>query len=430
MLSGVSRLSRVALVSGVVLTASLLIGASAPIEPAPSPSTDEQIETLAELVEVEPSSELDGPVLTAGEVEGAGAGVPVIATAWPDQGTLDQQQPGDSVELVTIAATLTDSDGGFELVADPAAVAVLTGGGERVVNFDVTAANAGDEVALVATSATLSPEIAADETLEDALTDAVAIEADEPLTVDEVAGSSEVGEATTARGQASFATVALASADEYEPTDSADATLDYYKCGTTLIERLDKRPTIIGSTYSTSTAVRSQFILTRGGASSFGVGTSKSGAFGSWSANGTSTITSEDTDEFPVKVGKHGKIYKKYQNYGKYRNVLCDGDIGQLVTYSVRPIGNPYGSYEAASPVPSATRCVGYASKHTFSKGKAQYWSTGVTLEALIGFNASAQSGYSSQVRTVTYHSSGGTYTVCGTGNVPEQSNTGRLVAK
>lgn len=76
MLSGVSRLSRVALVSGVVLTASLLIGASAPIEPAPSPSTDEQIETLAELVEIEPSSELDGPVLTAGEVGGLGPGFP------------------------------------------------------------------------------------------------------------------------------------------------------------------------------------------------------------------------------------------------------------------------------------------------------------------------------------------------------------------
>ncbi|WP_029288386.1 hypothetical protein [Cellulomonas sp. HZM] len=415
------------------MAASMLIGAAMPVAPDPRPPAADQVEALAKLVDVEPSSDLDGPVLAAGEVDGADAGVPVIATAWPDQKTLDSQRPGDEVELVTIAATLTDSDGSFKLVADPGAVAELTGGNERTVNFDVTAANAGDDVAVVSTSAVLSPEIVADKSIDDALAGDVTIEADEPLTVDDVASARVRSGSATASGHVEFSTTDVKSTDGPAKVAMSAATVTAgYKCGTVLLERLDKRPTIIGSTYSTSSAVTSQFIYESGAESSFGVGASKSGAFGSWEASGTNKITNGDIDEFDQHKGQHGIIYKKFQNYGKYRNVLCDGDTGQFVSYSVRPIGSPYGSYEAGSPVPatSSKNCVQYKSKHTFSTGKAQNWTTGVTLEPLIGFNASAQSGYTTKAEIVMSRAAGTYFTVCGTGNVPQQSNSGRLVAK
>ncbi|MCR6646972.1 MAG: hypothetical protein NVV70_02070 [Cellulomonas sp.] len=187
MSSLVKRLSGATLVCGAVLTAAALIGPSAPADEGPRPPTAEQLETLAGWVDVTPSPELDGPVLTAGTVTGAGAGVPVMAMAWPDHEALGQQQVGDSVELVMIAATLTRSDGSFELVADPVAISALTGGGETTVDFDVQVFDTGAGVAQWSTSAVLSPEIAADDSLEHPLADDITIEADAPLTVDELA---------------------------------------------------------------------------------------------------------------------------------------------------------------------------------------------------------------------------------------------------
>ncbi|ASR55170.1 hypothetical protein CBP52_08865 [Cellulomonas sp. PSBB021] len=398
--------------SGVALTAILLIGASAPVEPDPRPTTEEQVDALAVLVSVEPSTELDGPVLVAGEVIGAHAGVPVIAKAWPDQETLDRHQPGDAVELVTIAAALTNTDGSFELVADPEAVAEATDGDERIVNFDVTAANAGAKVAMVSTSAVLSPEIAVDDSISGALTDELMIDADEPLTVDEISDTSEV--------------------DGIPPVAAEDSAPAGMECGTKLVQRLDRRPTIIGSTYSTAPRVTTQFIYTKGAESTFGIGFSQTGANASWTASSTAKISNGDVDEFDKKAGSHAKIYKKYLNYGKYKSVICDGDFGQIVSYTVRPIGRPFGSYEAGSTVPAtpSAYCVRYSSTHHFSKGKAQYWSSGVALPAAMGFNASAQTAYSYESKIIMTRPDGTSYAVCGTGNVPEQVNTGRLVAR
>ncbi|CAM5792728.1 hypothetical protein [Cellulomonas persica] len=185
MSSLVERPSGVLLTCGAALAAAALIGACATADAGGRATTAEQLETLAGLVDVTPSPELHGPVLTAGTVVGAGAGVPVVAMAWPDDATLGEMQIGDDVKLIPIAATLTGSEGRFELVADPVAVAALTGGSEVTVNFDVQVIGA-DPLAQWSTSAVLSPQIAADDSLEHPLADDITIEADAPQTVDEL----------------------------------------------------------------------------------------------------------------------------------------------------------------------------------------------------------------------------------------------------
>jgi len=141
---------------GVAVATAALLGASAPDGPAASLSAETQNAMLAELAGVRPSSELAGPVIAAGTIEGAGAGVPVIAQAWPDEETLGEGEVGDFVDIVTIAAALTGADGSFELVAAPEALAGRVGATAEIVNFDVTAFDAGCALASMGTSVDVS----------------------------------------------------------------------------------------------------------------------------------------------------------------------------------------------------------------------------------------------------------------------------------
>jgi hypothetical protein len=165
--------------SAVASTALLLLGAAGVQAASTDSATPDQIAQLADLApDVEPSSELDGPTLVRGEVAGAGAGVPVVASAWPDQETLGDMKVGDTVDLVPFAAGLTDEDGRFELVADPAAVEELLGDDERIVNFDVTVPTAYGAPATIATSATLSVALVQDREGEPLTDDPVSIDAE------------------------------------------------------------------------------------------------------------------------------------------------------------------------------------------------------------------------------------------------------------
>lgn len=171
---------------GVAVATAALLGASAPDGPPASLSAQTQNAMLAELAGVRPSSELAGPVIAAGTIEGAGAGVPVIAQAWPDEETLGEGEVGDFVDIVTIAAALTGADGSFELVADPEALAGRVGATAEIVNFDVTAFDAGCGLAMMATSAKLSVSSGEVEVGDDLDEPHLLVRAERPLTIGEL----------------------------------------------------------------------------------------------------------------------------------------------------------------------------------------------------------------------------------------------------
>ncbi|MCR6688308.1 hypothetical protein [Cellulomonas sp.] len=171
---------------GVAVATAALLGASAPDGPAAPLSAETQNAMLAELAGVRPSSELTGPVIATGTIEGAGAGVPVVADAWPDQETLGRVEIGGFVDVVTIAAALTDADGSFELVADPEALAGRVGATAEIVNIDVTAFDAGCGLAMMATSVKLSVSSGEVEVGDELDEPHLLVHAVRPLTIGEV----------------------------------------------------------------------------------------------------------------------------------------------------------------------------------------------------------------------------------------------------
>lgn len=398
----------IAHLSAVAFTAVLLVaGAQAPSEPTDGPTPAQATQLAEYLPEIEPSTELDGPVLVAGHVQDASAGVPVIATAWPSPAELGDLKVGDTVELVTIAKTLTDTDGNYELVADPAAVKDVVGTAKKVVNFDVTAPTSKDATATTGASAVLSVATVA------ATSDEVLVEGD----IDSVASEPElIGEVTTS------------SADPDTNPDAEPASCG----GATLVARYDDRPTIIGSSFSTTSKVTTDFEYQRGAESSLGYATSFTGKSGTFKNAGTRAVSSSSGTDYDTKKGAHKTIYKKYQDYGKFRYCFMSPGTLPVIQYQVAPIGVPNGSYTAtATSTPTASYCVPYANASVYiERTKAQYWSSGVTLEGLIGMNLSAQTGWSSQTKLYIKRTSGTSFRLCGTNNEPEQTNSGRLIAK
>ena len=391
--------------SAVACTAFLLVAAAQTPDTDPTDgATPGQLDLLeAYLPEIEPSDELDGPTLVTGHVDDAEAGVPVIATAWPDPAELADLEVGDKVGVVTIAKTLTDADGNYELVADPDAVKDVVGATEETVNFDVVVPTSEDIAnATAATTATLSVKKVSTPSNK-VLTDVdVDIAAERPATIDEAA------------------------------TDTATSVRPTASCGSSLVARYDDRPMTAGTSFSTTSKVTTTFQYKKGSESSLGVGFSAKGSAGSFKANGTHKVKSSSATTYDAKKGAHGTFYKKYQDYGKFFNCVVDINGYAVIWYSVSPIGVPHGSYTAKSTsIPTAKHCTRYSGASlTIDKSKAQLWSSGVAIGDKIGIDLSAQTGWSNETRLDIKRTSGTGFLLCGTTDKPEQKSPGRLVAK
>ncbi|MCR6688843.1 hypothetical protein [Cellulomonas sp.] len=378
----------------------LVVNVGAAAVPAPGPTVEQSGDLAQYVPDVAPSSTLEGPALVTGAVEGAPAGVPVIATAWPDQDTLGALRPGDIVNLVPIAASLTDADGSFTLVADPGAVRDLLGEDEQIVNFDLYVPTGDGEPARFAASAELSAEIVEDGSEDEVLAKVEAsIEAAEPLTVDEVVNR------------------------------DGDTVTYNESCGAIFKTPLDARPMTVGSSYSTNPKVTADFTYAKGATTEAGVGFSVSGKVGSFEASGTTSVTSAATTAYDPVKGVHAKYYKKTQDYGKFTH-LCTAGASSYTYVDVRPVGNPYGGYVANVSTPTANHCASYGATLTLDEEKAMTWAGGVALDSLIGINLSAQTGWSSKTSLTFTRPTGVTYKVCGTKGKPEQPNAGQMVAK
>ncbi len=87
-------------------------------------------------------------------------------------------------------------------------------------------------------------------------------------------------------------------------------------CGETLVTNYGTRAVAVGRTFTAGAGRTGSLTYTSGSSSDLGVGLSSSGAYGSYAASGTISMSSTSTVTFAGGTG--GREYQTYYVYGKY----------------------------------------------------------------------------------------------------------------
>jgi hypothetical protein len=164
--------------------------------------------------------------------------------------------------------------------------------------------------------------------------------------------------------------------------------------------------TDVAQTYSTYDYVREYFQYSQGQSSTLGVGISSTGSNGTWSLDGTqsSSTTSSGTQDYVWIFGQQNDRWQTEFRWGKFSQE-CTNQIGQTYyNYYLLPRywggGGPYTT--KVGGVPSTPYCVPELSSETYTKNNSTATTFGIGF-SLVGFNASAQTGYSTAAE-VQFH--------------------------
>lgn len=361
------------LVSSAALIGALVVAAPATAAPAPPASPVAQ-----------------GRVTAAGG--GPAAGVEVSLFAEPSQAVLSAMKVGDSYSPQLIATTRTAADGSYSLASDATRV-----------NYRV--------VAVAADGGYAQWDVPARPTAASGTAKAFAAAAD-PAPLDlqlDARGAAPSGPGTG---------VAVAKATSISST---------------LLETTQPWD-IIGQLYSTSTGVTSDFQYRSGQSSELGGGISISGAYGSFSASGSKSVTSTLTIDFPSQpsTSSYAKFFKSKWEYGKYRDIVttCTTGCVTQTRYGVRAIRFLGGSSTVGTTAPAASYCIPYdtGSALTIDTGTAITWTNGVSLSYYVGLNLSSKTGFATNASMK--YTFAATRKLCGVGDFPGGANTYQVVAK
>jgi hypothetical protein len=298
--------------------------------------------------------------------------MPVSLYAWPSADVLDGLAEGATVPTTLLATTTTDSTGGYSLYVSSASLAAAAVSGTDA-NLEVDVGT-GEPWFFVTDTANPAP--------------------------------TTVNTSTTTSGS------------DVVPV-----------CWWSYVRQLNREWASVGSTYiwRLSPGVVGKIVYSNGQSSHLGVGFSDSGAFGSFSSDGTVSRSSTTTIGFPYG---HSGDFWEYQTqwrtalYVKRCNPPPPGSSNNIVGYKAQANGFIGGQNIVSETSPPATQSA-YCSRYLPGPGssfqtqneKAVIWngSLGLTMSD-IGFNATAQTGYDSSAQ-LTYDFSNATQTnyVCGT---------------
>ena len=175
-----------------------------------------------------------------------------------------------------------------------------------------------------------------------------------------------------------------------------------------------------------------QFTYGQSAESTLGIGVSATGAYGSFSLNGTRTKQSATKLDFPLVTPGTSKIWQTDFSYGKYP-VRCNLISGSIVTEIVNQrearVRDWEGGTRSYNPTtPSATYCKDYlkGAKLTRSTGSATTLNNGVNISAKIGINLSSRTGFTSTATAVYVMTANGK--LCGTN--AQATSSGRVVGR
>jgi hypothetical protein len=162
------------------------------------------------------------------------------------------------------------------------------------------------------------------------------------------------------------------------------------------------------------------------GQSSLGVGVSTSGDAGTFSADGTASVSTDASQGFNPQRGKSFNYFETYFEIGKY---FVSNSCPQLDRYLTQPYQwNAGTKYVHPRTAPSARHCTPEHHGDTFTKSTtaATIFSVGYTAPK-VSFTGTAQTGYS-RTASIEFEFSR-TGHLCGVKNTPP-NNPGALVAK
>lgn len=348
------------------------------------------------------SAALEGEVVASGTLftaDGAlaPAGTIVRLSAWPSPEVLADLAIGESVKITPVGYAVTEADGGFDL---------------RISDTDLANRYAS------ATTGLTDLELSA-------VVDGKPVIFNMPLDVD----ASVNHRASTASLDTSFKNIELmpvtGTADVLMPVDSDGQISVEKSCTGTKVSDYSPWVTVIQGFAPSS--VKMTVGYSSSSSSTLGVGVSTSGSYGTYSAGGTSSVSSTATIGFAPVTGPAGKHWKTQFKYSKFRYYCYTQNPS--TTYQVRPVAWIGGTLVSNATAPAATYCSTYRAGDYFLKNStdATTFSGGVAISGSIGVNLSAKTGYSTNARIRFDFSA--TRQLCGTSAFPPYT-AGRLVAK
>ncbi|RYF55047.1 MAG: hypothetical protein EOO27_22100 [Comamonadaceae bacterium] len=160
----------------------------------------------------------------------------------------------------------------------------------------------------------------------------------------------------------------------------------------------------VGYTSNARSGGSAQLKFTSGSSGKFGVGVSATGAYGSFSASGTVTLTSSVTITYP-KTTTGARAHHAYLVPKKYK-IYCESNAGVPIStkYEVRPSNYTGGSSTTSATTFATNRyCtpVGKKTTTTIDESTASTFSSGFKTAGVIGVDLSAQAGYTKQTSLV-----------------------------
>lgn len=337
------------------------------------------------------------------------AGTPVQVIAWPDSQKLAKLKEGQSVKLAEVSSVKTDSSGKFSLA--PA----LRAAAKRSTPLNVMiVANDGQTPYQYSTVLSGTDVATSNSTLLSQAGSAANVSLSKDAFV--MKPASDVQKSDLANGVA---------------TQAAVATPASYSCSTRLEKKVGTSYAQVGATFLYTTGASAKFQFRKGTNSSLGVASSSSGKKGSFSAGGTTSVTSDVTLDFPTK--KSGIwFYKAQVESGKFSTV-CQNLSGPGIrqSYQVRPIDFTGGMRMVKGTGFSENhKCVKFLKNSTFTKDKtrAVTWNRGLTLPSIAGISVSSQSGFTTSTRVI-YKSGSKNRQLCGHKDWPAK-NAGSIKLK
>lgn len=187
----------------------------------------------------------------------------------------------------------------------------------------------------------------------------------------------------------------------------------------------------IGQVSAQTTSYVANYTYTSGVSNTLGAGTSASGAYGTFTASGTRTVSSGTTLGFPGASNTGTANFRTEVRYGKYYGTGCSpSNVFYYKAYPSEWIGGVI--VETISTSPGATYCatVNNGGSLTQNRSTSTTVSAGVSSAGAIGINLTSQAGWTnSSALKITMRKNG---SVCGVSGYPASttSNPGRLVVK
>lgn len=406
--------SRLVVVTSAVVASFITLGAA----PAPPESQDPQW-----LPEVADSADLSTEVVASGRAldphgRPLAVGSQVELYAWPATEVLAAVKIGESITLTPVGKAQTRANGTFELRLDDGVDLGRFANSIGTVDLEVQAWGP-DSLSITHFSRALPGSRA----LDGALPAQARANGARSLALEE---SPSHGLEMRGRHQPE-----AASAHANPQVGPINKSI---YCWDTKIATYPTRQTQVGTTYVTVPSADATFTYTNGASNTLGVAVSATGASGSFSQSGTSTVSSSGVAGWGARTGNVS--YSTFFTYEKWQRSCEDVFISPtpwIVNVTVKASRFDGGTTTGSPAIPTANYCVtlGRNSHFMVSSTKAATNSTGVSLSSVIGINVSSQAGYSTAVSADYWNRSVSTdRRLCGVSGTPGSGSPGRLVLK